>query len=443
MAKALYFVVADLFVPFFLGMGGKVSVESDLAPLYLTFLPRERIWLGKNTQAVVPDNVYTLDGVPVRDDVIDRQEALELLAFMRTKHGGTETVWLDRLNKVASYIQWLLTTNDIRVVVMWNGEDFVGRVLTLLARRAGIKTLFFENGYFPQTLQCDAAGINASSSLVGKDFAQLKRELDHVKHKTTQTEPEKPLLPLNQLGKLHFVLGSAKRNIDPGYYQRFPEQRGSSWLKKKRLERARSRIPLDVVDLPSEFIFVPLQVHDDTQVLLNCRHFNTVERFFEVAYAAIKRHFGEHAKIVVKEHPEDLCRYSYEDFRKKFPDVIWLKKFDVEKLLNLASHVVLINSSVGLQAVKRQKPTIVFGDSFYSRDEVAFCVRELDQIDAVFTRAKKGIDPQMAAQIGFFVDYLESVYFFKGTWKSVSADSMAEAAARVIAVAHTSSGGQG
>jgi len=443
MGNALYFVVADIFVPFFLRVGQHVQAQAGLKPLYLSFLPRDNTWLKQQVPTVLPRDVYTLDDVVVRSDLIDREGALELLAFMRAKHGGTEAVWLNRLNKVASYIQWLFDTNDIRVVVMWNGEDFVGRVLTLFARRAGIKTLFFENGYFSQTLQCDAAGINAASSLVGKDFAQMKLELDQAKQEAATVEPEKPFLPLNKLSKLHLVMSSAKRNLDRGYYDRFPEQRGSSWLKRKRVEKARSRIPLDIVDLPSEFIFVPLQVHDDTQVLLNCRHFNTVEQFFEVAYAAIKRNFGEQAKVVVKEHPEDLCRYSYEDFRKKFPDVLWLKKFDVEKLLDLASCVVLINSSVGLQAVKRLKPVIVFGDSFYSRDEVAFCVHEMDQIDEVFSRAKKGVDPQMAAQIAFFVDYLQSVYFFKGTWKSVTSDATTTAAARVIALARGHIGEQG
>jgi len=430
MGNALYFVVADIFVPFFLRVGQHVQAQAGLKPLYLSFLPRDNTWLKQQVPTVLPRDVYTLDDVVVRSDLIDAGKALDLLAFMRAKHGGDEDLWIQRLNRVASYVHTLLAQNDIRVVVIWNGEDFVGRVLTMLARQRGIPTLFFENGYFPNTLQSDTQGINSSSSLVGKPFERLREECTG---QAARLAPPATLVEVTPLKQTDLLNSAVKRITDPRYYKRFPEQRGSSWRQKKQLERAKKKVPADNITLPEQFVFVPLQVHDDTQVLLNCRHFNTVEAFFECAYEAIKRNLGPEMKIVVKEHPEDLCRYSYGDFRKKFPDVIWLKKFDVDKLLDQASMVVLINSSVGLQAVRRNKPTVVFGDSFYSRDEVAFCVHDLDKVDEVFARAKRGIDASMGAHIQFFIQYLETVYFFKGSWKTVEAECVASAASRVLA----------
>jgi hypothetical protein len=79
--------------------------------------------------------------------------------------------------------------------------------------------------------------------------------------------------------------------------------------------------------------------------------------------------------------------------------------------------VFVINSSVGLQAVRRKTPTVVLGESFYSKPEIAFVVNNLDQLDATVQRAKAGVDEIMSAHIDAFLDALDRILFVKGTWK--------------------------
>jgi hypothetical protein len=79
--------------------------------------------------------------------------------------------------------------------------------------------------------------------------------------------------------------------------------------------------------------------------------------------------------------------------------------------------VFVINSSVGLQAVRRKKPTVVLGESFYCKPEIAFVVKQLDQLDATVQRAAAGVDDLMSARIDRFLDALDRTLFVQGTWK--------------------------
>jgi len=335
--------------------------------------------------------------------------------FMRTKHGGTKLEWRRRCRTIAADLAAYVSNESPDIFVVWNGQDHVGRIISHLARQKGIPVAYMENGYFPDTLQMDSKGVNSAASLAEKSFDELVNEAPVRLAEVPAAVVVRDLIPISTSDQIKLYIDRA---MLINYYATYPEQRGSDKFKKRKLQKLREQIPEDVVEIPEKFVFIPLQVHDDTQVLLNCRHFNSVESFFEAAYPAIKRNFGSDFKIVVKEHPEDLGRWDYTEFRKKFPDVIWLRKYNVEKLLDKASCVVLINSSVGLQAIKRMKPTVVFGESFYSKPEVSFYVRDLAVVDDVMKAAASGITPAMQANIEFFLGYLSSVFFLPGAWKT-------------------------
>jgi capsule polysaccharide modification protein KpsS len=335
---------------------------------------------------------------------------------------------------VAAFLAGFFDRHAVRLVALWNGEDHVGRLIVRQARRRGIPVVFFENGYFPGTLQADAQGVNSSSSLTFKPFETLRRELD-TRVATAEAGASAGHYGVPPLPLLWRCLDSAGRYLDPWYRRRFPEQRGADWWQRRRVAKERRRIAQDDITLPPRFAFIPLQVHDDTQVLLNGRHFDTVEAFFEHACRSVAEHLGPDVRIVVKEHPEDLGRFDYSALRRRFPEVIWLRKYDIDRLLDAASWVVLINSSVGLQAIRRFKPTIVYGDSFYSRDEIAFCLHDLQDTAAVYQRARAGLTEDMRANIRFFMDYLERVYFFPGSWRKVDVACAQRAARRIVEAA--------
>jgi capsular polysaccharide export protein len=415
--KIAIFVLADMFVPLMLSTGQCLQQRHGHQVRYLNFLPHDHKLLAKNTTELYPRKLETLDGAAREKEILFGQdEVRDMVNFMQLKHGGSLVEWHDRVNAVARYLQRFLDEQAVDLFVVWNGQDHIGQVISVLCRRRNIPVVYLENGYFANTLQADLAGVNASATLAALDYDAVlaQAQAQPPANSALQPPPEMQLRPLTRT-QLAAIALAHRTNL--AYYSQYPEQRGSSRIKSWQIKRERAAIANDQVTLPEQFAFIPLQVHDDTQVLLNSRLVHSVEEFFETVHGAIRRSCGPDYPIIVKEHPEDLGRYDYSPLRQKYPDVIWLRKFDIELLLDRATMVFVINSSVGLQAVRRKKPTVVLGESFYCKPEIAFVVKQLDQLDATVQRAAAGVDDLMSARIDRFLDALDRTLFVQGTWK--------------------------
>ncbi|WP_044531680.1 capsular polysaccharide export protein, LipB/KpsS family, partial [Herbaspirillum sp. B65] len=349
--KIAIFVLADMFVPLMLSTGKSLERQGHQVR-YLNFLPHDHKLLSKNTDQLYPHNLETLDGAAQVQEVLFPQDTVqEMVNFMQMKHGGSLTEWHDRVNTVARYVQRFLEEQQPALFVVWNGQDHIGQVIRVLCQRQNIPVVYLENGYFANTLQADLAGVNASATLADLDYDAVLA-LAQAQPSTTTAEIAAPACEIRALTRTQLAAIALAHRTNLAYYTQYPEQRGSSRIKTWKIKRERAAIANDQLTLPEQFAFVPLQVHDDTQVLLNSRLVHSVEEFFETVHAAIRRNCGPDYPIIVKEHPEDLGRYDYSQLRQKYPDVIWLRKFDIELLLDRATMVFVINSSVGLQAVR-------------------------------------------------------------------------------------------
>jgi capsule polysaccharide modification protein KpsS len=430
--RFLFLVQTDGFIPFLLHLARYLrSRGCDVH--FAAFLPRENLWLRKNGIRPVPDDVYALKRQPLREDLLEPGEIDRILGFARRKTGGELPVWRRRLLRVAAVLDEALDARRIDAVLIWNGDDYIGKALGLLARRRGIPTVFAENGYFPNTLQFDRQGVNVNSSITGLAFDEIARalEMSPMRQAGADSSPtgSADVVPL---GWTDYLRCFVARKADPGYYRHFPEHRGASWFTGQWLKLRRRLIPMDKATLPDRFAFIPFQVHDDTQILLNSRLFDSMEAFFEFCHSAIRRNFGPDFPIVVKEHPEDLGRRSYARLRARYPDVLWLRKFSIDELLDKAACVFVVNSSVGLQALQRGRPTVVFGESFYTKDEIVFRVTDLASADGVIARARDGVSPQRRARIDTFIRFLNERYFVAGGWRKPTPAGIAGAGNRIL-----------
>lgn len=434
MSKLLCNITADIFAPFYYQLS-KYLEKRGHEVSFVSFTYRESLWLKKNKINVQPIDIRNFKKYPIKPGVLSLQEIEAVLGFSMTKFGGSRKDWESRVQRIATCLQYLIDQNKYDAALIWNGEDFMGKILTILSKRANIKTVFIENGYFPRTLQFDREGVNVYSSITKRPFNEICRELESSRRDDAGVPRDDFVLsPLKDLRWLNYLQCFLIRKLNLNFYRDFPECRGVSWFVLEWLHVKRRFIPLDKIDLPEKYVFIPFQVHDDTQILLNARHFKNMEDFFEFAYQSIKKHFGNEYAIVVKEHPEDLCRYSYSRLRRKYPDVIWLRKYDINVLLDRASFVFVVNSSVGLQAVERKKPVVVFGDSFYTRDEIVFCVKDPKSIDTVIERAKMGVDEDRRVNIESFIKYLKDRYFVDGSWKDVTKQGIVNAGNKILSL---------
>ena len=226
------------------------------------------------------------------------------------------------------YFRQRFARRKIDLLVVWGGFQLPVGAALAAARDAGVKTLFCENGYLPKTIVMDPKGINAGNSLMGKP-SEFYSAID---------------VPEDQRASL-FGTALVTRPLKGG---------GNA---------------SETVVLPGRFVFLPLQVHDDSQILLYSPHFRdmpSVIRFCAQGIETYNRRHGTQLKLVVKEHPSDHGRIDYAPAYREFPDVVFTKLTSTQELIERCAAVVTVNSTVGIEALLQLKPVVTLGEAFYA-----------------------------------------------------------------------------
>ncbi|MEN8180178.1 MAG: hypothetical protein ABFS39_16380, partial [Pseudomonadota bacterium] len=195
---------------------------------------------------------------------------------------------------------------------------------------------------------------------------------------------------------------------------------------KRTLNR---NIPSDPGALPEKYIFIPFQVVKDSQLLLYSPLVgNDMELFLSECHAAVKTAAGDYT-IVVKLHPADVNNIDYSGLMEQYPDVIFLKDYSSNRLIQSASLIITINSTVGVEALIHEKPVITLGDNFYNVHEVVHHVTSLSDLPQAIRAALS--NPPDKEKIRRLLYYLYYCYFTHGSWKNYSEKSIQAVAGKI------------
>jgi hypothetical protein len=278
------------------------------------------------------------------------------------------------------------------VLVVWGGFQLPIAAALAAAREAGIGTIYCENGYLPRTIVMDPKGINAGNSLMGKPAAFYQ----------AINVPEE-----------------ARKDVFGAALVARPLKRGGT---------ARENI-----NLPARFVFLPLQVHDDSQILLYSPHFPdmpSVIRFCVGGVAAYNRMSGAEMKLVVKEHPSDHGRIDYSDLYRKYPDIVFTKLANTQDLIAKSEAVITVNSTVGIEAMLQLKPVITLGDAFYAMPGLVTPVAAKDDLGAALQHAlETPVDRDLTER---FLHFLRHDYLVPLDRNDLAASDPAPAVARIM-----------
>ena len=256
------------------------------------------------------------------------------------------------------------------VICCWNGSTVMGVAARHLKKKLKVKTLFFEIANIPGKLFVDPEGCNAQSRLYRDPEGSLPLEADlfaYEEWRSSYIRVKKEGLAVPQ-AKLGAAVGW--HHIIDYLFMRafgfcmFSDASFEAKLKKTlnrfwRGRNAQSNLaPLNPPDGP--FIFFPMQVSNDTQLLLNSDVSNI---------EALKRLLAETSlPIVVKPHPAELDRSYINKWITETADArIVLSEGNTFELLDKSDSVVTINSTVGLEAKLLNKEIRFLGKSFYSK----------------------------------------------------------------------------
>ena len=253
------------------------------------------------------------------------------------------------------------------VALCWQGLTGTRRAVMLGARDAGAATLFAELSPLPGYLTLDPKGVNAEGSV-----PQDPRFYDDV-------APDAALLA----GLRDRIRPRASRRADVG-------QGGA--------------VPVD----SGPFVFVPLQVPDDSQMLLFSGWVGGADGFIRaLAAAAGALPDGWHLRL--KEHPSSKIALTAEIDAAIAAGarIVLDNATDSFAQLSASGGVLTVNSSMGLQAMFWDKPVIVTGQSLYALPGVAHHAGDLTALKAALADLPRFDGPLRAR----FLTWLATAYY--------------------------------
>lgn len=252
--------------------------------------------------------------------------------------------------------------------LIFNGFMMPASLLLDIATREKRPMVMMENGFFPETIQCDIKGINFGSTL-----------------------PR-----------------------DAAFY-RWTETRITGELPNALVKRSSKQKGEEIINLPPDYIFVPFQVPSDMQILAYSPWIRDMKHFYEVLYQLAEKMPDRH--FVIKEHPS--FPLSIRKHIQSHPRIHFANHNETRKLIEDASAVITINSTVGLEAISIGKKVIVLGDAPYEMPELVRSARSLDQLRTALDGLDGWQPDETLRQL--FLRYVYNVFLLPGSFKAVDA----------------------
>lgn len=258
--------------------------------------------------------------------------------------------------------------------LLWNGESIAGLVARhISSKNKKIKTLFFEISNLPNKLFVNSLGVNASSSLYASessDFKSLNCEYDlekynewksnFINYKLKNNSNIPPQAPKGKKIQFYFFYDFLFSFFSFRMYSLDSIHRRLSFLKPKVKKNKKSIIFNNTI--PNiDFLFLPLQVSNDSQLKINSDVNN-----IQALEIAIKRGYK---LILCKPHPAEHDISYLIDWLKKNDthNNILLSNADTYQLINSCQELLVINSTVGFEAMIFGKPVEFLGRTLYNK----------------------------------------------------------------------------
>lgn len=261
---------------------------------------------------------------------------------------------------VNAKLKKIFQENEIEQVFVFNGTTTIGKTIGDFCKVNNTAASFIEISNLPNKLFVDKSGTNAKSYLYkhpeildqhevsDTEFEEWKEKYIENKTAPKQAKNKTKIRYVMILDYIGFWCLNALRE----------DFRNPLKVIKNKLSNRVSKEFLHA-DLSEEYIFFPLQVSNDSQIILNSDVDNTQ------AIEKIKQEFPD-TKILIKPHPaEENTEFiqkieSFEDNRTK------IVSNDTNELIKNAKVVCTINSTVGLEAMIFGKEVKVFGRALYA-----------------------------------------------------------------------------
>ncbi len=267
-----------------------------------------------------------------------------------------------------------------------------------VAMQMGVEVFVFEEGYIrPHYITMEKWGVNDYSHL-SRD-ANFYYNLKNIKIKLAKHARQSKFKMIYS-ATIYYALS----NIFYFKYPYYIHHRDFSAIKEaffgirgaiRKLYYPlidKKYLPLLQGELKKKFYFVPLQTHNDFQILQHS-DFRSIEKFIITVLESFAQHAPKDTFILFKHHPVDRGRKNYKNFILEQAKLLEIEKrviivhdLHLPTILKLARATVTVNSTVGLTSISYGIPTITLGRAVY--DIKGLTCKDMDLKD-FWTKYKK------------------------------------------------------
>lgn len=293
-----------------------------------------------------------------------------------------------------------------------------------IAARHGLDVGVFEEGYLrPRHVTLERSGVNGYSSMPRSPLVYLN-------------QPEWPDVPEREVGNCYWTMvwwGFCYFTVGALGKPWFPHNRHhrklsvlealpwirSAWRRHWYQWKERGSLQRLQQEKCGHYFVVPLQVHNDSQIE---RHspYKDVPAFIDEVLQSFARSAPAEAALVIKHHPMDR---GYTDYTTQITRqaqalgiserCLYLHDQHLPTMLDHARGVVVVNSTVGLQALRHGTPTKAMGSAVYNMQGLCF-QGSLDEFWIGASEARPD-----ATLLRRFVRYLKNVNQINGSFYRV------------------------
>lgn len=279
----------------------------------------------------------------------------------------------------AGFIEEFIYTRSIHQMYLFGDCRFYQSIAIEIAYRYGVDIFVFEEGYIrPHFITLEKYGVNNYSRMSRKrefyDALSLD-DLPEVKPLDTYSSSSKLILS----AMMYYFIG----NLFAARYPHYEHHRGFSgfreaffgvrnYVRKQKYKLTESGLLEKLVlERRKQYFFVPLQTHNDFQVLQHSGY-GSIEKFIIEVIESFAKHADKNHTLLFKHHPVDRGRMNYSNFIN-----IQAAKYHCESRVNVvhdlhlptilknALGTITINSTVGLSSVFHGTPVITLGYALY------------------------------------------------------------------------------
>jgi len=277
------------------------------------------------------------------------------------------------------FIQEFLEENKIDKIFLFGDCRFYQSHAVHAASKLNVEVFVFEEGYVrPHFITLEKYGVN-NHSHINRD-RQFYDELDLERLPKVKPEPAH-FSQVNMIlsAMAYYFMGNVFHYAYP-YYR---HHRDFSGLKeafygfrsfiRKQLYSFKEKGKLEKITntFQKKYFFVPLQTHNDFQILKHSGY-PSIEKFIIEVVESFAMHAPKDVCLMFKHHPVDRGRKDYSAFIEEQAAVYGVLKrvcvvHDVylPDCLKNAVGTITVNSTVGLSSIYHGTPTLVMGQAIY------------------------------------------------------------------------------